>query len=273
MDEKFVSTAGRDVGRFSWEKHLRASGLDSTAKLVGFALATFADEDGSHAHPGAALLAESCSKSQTTVHRALARLRQAGFLRRTLAGRHAVRRHYADEFQLTIPSGHEEAPSTTSGTHSHGAPNGPTTNHPRPVDNPDHWSPTTTHQPITNPRPAAAARASSTSTPPTGPELAAVRALRARHGDAVDGIDLAAAVANLATRPNVRNPAGLARTLPPDELAAEAEAYHAARGAAARVVAAHCVQPGHEGQPAGYTATGDPLCLHCDRAAAGGVRV
>lgn len=97
--------------RFRWEQGLRASPLRSTAKLVGFVLATYADSDGSSARPGVQQLAVSTSLSDRAVRAGLQELRDAGLIERTVRGSNLGRRAVADVYRLTLPDAGSPAPT------------------------------------------------------------------------------------------------------------------------------------------------------------------
>lgn len=72
MNERAVLAAWRDA--------LRDSALDTTAKAVGFVIATYWDSSGSGAFPAKATIARGASIGKRTADRAIDRLEAAGFL-------------------------------------------------------------------------------------------------------------------------------------------------------------------------------------------------
>ncbi len=102
------------ASRFVWEKALRQAKLGvgphgSSTLAAGFALASFADPDGSSIYPGVTLLAEGLGFSTRTVDRALSRLRDEGYLTKVREGNSRAGR--ADEYRLSLPV----RPTATSG--------------------------------------------------------------------------------------------------------------------------------------------------------------
>lgn len=93
----------RPAGRFEWEQLFRRCLLPSTVKAVGFAMATYADSDGSRIWPGAALLAHNTGLSERSVRAALGTLRELELVSRVVKGGHRGTQAIADAYQLAIP--------------------------------------------------------------------------------------------------------------------------------------------------------------------------
>jgi len=85
-----------------WRNALRDAELDATAKLAGFALATFMNADGI-CWPGKPRLAGACSRSKRAVDGAIDRLERAGFLtiERTAGGNPKAQ---TNRYQATLPA-------------------------------------------------------------------------------------------------------------------------------------------------------------------------
>jgi DNA-binding transcriptional ArsR family regulator len=98
-----VDGAPVPVDRFAWERALRRLTLSKDTRYVALVLATYADRDGSNAHPGQDVLAADCEVTDRTVRRHLARLLELGLIVRTFSGSTAGRRQLADVWQLTLP--------------------------------------------------------------------------------------------------------------------------------------------------------------------------
>jgi hypothetical protein len=95
-------------GKYIWERHFRGAGLSHAVKDVAWMLATYADGDGRHAHPGVARLGRDAEDAgRATVVDALRTLAKAGFIEpdQPDPGRPRARRRgpAADEWRLTIP--------------------------------------------------------------------------------------------------------------------------------------------------------------------------
>ncbi|MDP9397692.1 MAG: helix-turn-helix domain-containing protein [Actinomycetota bacterium] len=99
-----MDSPDESAGRFEWERIVRRAKIDPTAKYVGMVLATYANRDGTKAHPGRTRLAAVTGKSERTVDRALDLLRELGLLQRTTRGSSAGRQGLADVYRLTIPA-------------------------------------------------------------------------------------------------------------------------------------------------------------------------
>lgn len=124
------------VSRFEWERVVRRLTLKSSTKLVALTLATYADRDGTNAHPGVDRLACDCSLNPDVVRRHLKILReQIGLLERTVEGSKQGRRRLADSYDLAVPADLLQRVSLTS---YH--PTAPSSDYPpgSPVDNVDH---------------------------------------------------------------------------------------------------------------------------------------
>lgn len=94
----------RRVGRFEWERSLRRLTIGRPRKTVALMLATYADADGSNAHPGLDRLAADCESDERTIRRNLTHLVELGLLVRTFSGSRAGRRQLADCYALTMPA-------------------------------------------------------------------------------------------------------------------------------------------------------------------------
>lgn len=89
--------------RFEWERLIRRARLQPSTKLVGLALSTYTNKDGSRAYPGVERLALVTGLSTKTVRNGLASLRQVGLVERTVEGSKNGRRGLADEYALRFP--------------------------------------------------------------------------------------------------------------------------------------------------------------------------
>lgn len=96
------------AGYWEWIGVFRCLPLDSTTKLVGYALALSADfDDGKNAHPGLdRLMTETGLRSDKTIRNALAKLRELGLAERRFKGSSAGARGLADMYWLAL---HNEA--------------------------------------------------------------------------------------------------------------------------------------------------------------------
>lgn len=83
-----------------WTDVVRRARLGRSTKTVAFALATYADADGSRVFPGIARLSIDAECSYQTAKRAMARLREIGLIALVRA---ATRRGQADEYRLALP--------------------------------------------------------------------------------------------------------------------------------------------------------------------------
>jgi DNA-binding transcriptional ArsR family regulator len=112
--------------RWAWERQVRVSKLPNTVALVAFALATYANGNGTKAHPGIDRLAEGLGLHRRTVERSLSELVRRGFIVKDREGNH--RRGHADEYRLTVPDHPAPAP--------HDVPDRPAVVPPNPADHP-----------------------------------------------------------------------------------------------------------------------------------------
>jgi hypothetical protein len=114
-DEKEVRTLDQDrdftrepIGRFEWERILRRIRVSvPSVKLVGFAMATYANADGSKIRPGQKRLAAVLGTSEMTVRRGQTELETIGMLAMVFKGHSQGRGQaggYASEYRLTVPS-------------------------------------------------------------------------------------------------------------------------------------------------------------------------
>jgi len=91
------------IGRFEWERAVLRIAMPTTTKLVGLALATYGNRDGSNAHPGEARLARELGLSQRAVRKHLALLRDD--LRLIVKISHGGSRSgHADTYRLGLPN-------------------------------------------------------------------------------------------------------------------------------------------------------------------------
>ena len=88
------------AGRFAWERALLQSGLPPMTRLVGLALATYANRDGTNARPGEDRLASACGLSPRRVREHMGALRDAGYVVRV--GRGGSRTRTTDTYRLTL---------------------------------------------------------------------------------------------------------------------------------------------------------------------------
>ncbi|MFE5837227.1 hypothetical protein [Arthrobacter sp. NPDC056493] len=96
------------IGRFEWERILRRIRVSvPSVKLVGFAMATYANADGTKIRPGQKRLAAVLGTSEMTVRRGQTELEETGMLELVFKGHSQGRGQaggYASEYRLTIPS-------------------------------------------------------------------------------------------------------------------------------------------------------------------------
>ena len=99
------------VDRFEWERLIRERELPSAQKLVGYALGTYVNGDGTNAHPGIEGLVKATGLHRATVLRALAGLEEGGYIRAAFrGGGKGVRRGLATVYELSgPPDGHSGA--------------------------------------------------------------------------------------------------------------------------------------------------------------------
>lgn len=83
-----------------WVNVVRRARLGESAKSVAFAMATYADRDGTKVFAGVARLAFECEMNYRTVQRALAELRRAGLIEVTRRGNRRAGK--SDEYRLTL---------------------------------------------------------------------------------------------------------------------------------------------------------------------------
>jgi DNA-binding transcriptional ArsR family regulator len=95
------------IRRYDWERIVKRARMNPSAKLVAFALATYAGKAGGHAYPGNDKLAAVTGLSEKTVRSALKTLRGLGLVERTYEGSRHGRRGLADEYRLRWPHGIE----------------------------------------------------------------------------------------------------------------------------------------------------------------------
>lgn len=91
------------ASRFEWERLIRRAQLDPTTKYIALTLATYANGDGTRVKPGLARLMNVTGKSRATIGRALAQLRDLGFIEYTFQASRDGRKGTADEYRLTVP--------------------------------------------------------------------------------------------------------------------------------------------------------------------------
>jgi hypothetical protein len=90
------------VDRARWSRSIRGRLRMLSDYAVAYALANYANRDGSNAHPGTARLAEELATSESTVKRAMAWLTENGWVTITQRGRRKLGE--ANVHQLTIPA-------------------------------------------------------------------------------------------------------------------------------------------------------------------------
>jgi hypothetical protein len=89
--------------RYEWERVIRALPLPSTAKLVAYNAATYADADGAGIFPGNERTVADTGLSLATVKRSYKLLRDVGLLDRVLHASRVGRAGVADEYRMAIP--------------------------------------------------------------------------------------------------------------------------------------------------------------------------
>lgn len=94
------------AARFTWEKVLRSASLSKRAATTGYALATWADSDGTHARPGVQNLMEATRYGKRSILMALAELQASGYVDQIRRGRAYGRGGggFASEYRLTLPA-------------------------------------------------------------------------------------------------------------------------------------------------------------------------
>lgn len=90
--------------RYEWERIVRRVVMPPAAKCVAFALATYANQDGTSIYPGNERLTAVTCQGEKTVRRALEWLRDGYLIDRVREGSRGGRRALADEYRLVIPS-------------------------------------------------------------------------------------------------------------------------------------------------------------------------
>ena len=100
------------LDRFEWERLIRECELPSAQKLVGYALGTYVNGDGTNAHPGIEGLVKATGLHRATVLRALSGLEENGYIRAAFrGGGKGVRRGLATVYELSEPQdAHPTAP-------------------------------------------------------------------------------------------------------------------------------------------------------------------
>lgn len=90
--------------RYEWERIVRRVVMPGPTKCVAFALATYANADGTSIFPGNERLSAVTCQADKTIRRALAWLRAGYLIERVREGSRGGRGGFADEYRLTIPS-------------------------------------------------------------------------------------------------------------------------------------------------------------------------
>jgi hypothetical protein len=102
-----VSTTGNSLPVVTtplpWLRAVRRTKMPLARKGLALALATYANKDGTNAHPGEARLAADCGINEQSVRRHLAALRDAGLIVRTFRASTTGKRNMADSYDLTVP--------------------------------------------------------------------------------------------------------------------------------------------------------------------------
>jgi hypothetical protein len=125
------------TSRFVWERAIRRIEMHPTRKLIAMMLATYANKDGTNAHPGETRLAADCCIDVRSVRRHLAALRDLGLIVRTTVASTKGKRGVADSYDLTVPpsSTNHRTPVTGASATNHRTPVTETTGHPCPPTN------------------------------------------------------------------------------------------------------------------------------------------
>ena len=93
------------AGRFDWERAIRHADLrPPMVKCVALMLATYANADGTNAHPSEDRLAGDIGISARAVRDYLDLLRRTGLIERTFGGSTGGRRKLADCYSLALPA-------------------------------------------------------------------------------------------------------------------------------------------------------------------------
>jgi hypothetical protein len=108
MEDSADEFIRQPIGRFEWERILRRVQVSvPSVKLVGFAMASYANADGSKIRPGQKRLAAVLGTSEMTVRRGQGELEMIGLLEMVFKG-HSLGRGraagFASEYRLTVPS-------------------------------------------------------------------------------------------------------------------------------------------------------------------------
>lgn len=86
---------------YTWRRLVRRVRLGASTKLVAYALADYANPDGTRVRPGNPRLIAVTELSDKTVRRSLSTLRELGLIERVFEGSKMGRRGLADEYRLT----------------------------------------------------------------------------------------------------------------------------------------------------------------------------
>jgi hypothetical protein len=86
-----------------WLRAVRRTKMPLPRKGLALALATYANRDGTNAHPGVARLAADCGINEQSVRRHLKALRDAGLIVRTFRASTTGKKNMADSYDLTVP--------------------------------------------------------------------------------------------------------------------------------------------------------------------------
>lgn len=89
------------LDRFDWERLVREIGMPPMTKLVALTLATYANGDGTRAHPGETKLAAAVGIKERAVRNHIAILRDLGLIKRVSRGGSRLR--LADVYELHVP--------------------------------------------------------------------------------------------------------------------------------------------------------------------------
>lgn len=90
--------------RFGWERLIRELRLPGPAKCVAYALATYANGDGTRAHPGVRNLMTASGYGRARVLTALAELERLGLIvTASRGGGKGSRRGLATVYELSVP--------------------------------------------------------------------------------------------------------------------------------------------------------------------------
>lgn len=92
------------TNRYEWERIVRRCRLNPMTKYVGFALAQYANSDGTNAFPSVAKLARVTCLSERTVRKGLTELRACGLIKRVQKGGMRGTQAYPDVHALAIPT-------------------------------------------------------------------------------------------------------------------------------------------------------------------------